>query len=129
MAPEIYVVYNPDFTEYSVYTEGEHEPDGNNYQEKCAFSLGDKVLAIIEGEVLMPCTFVGSASKEFFKEMYRKRGALEEKLDELVSQLWDWDWDSVVVKPLVKIDTGLGEMPSETTAQRIYVFPYKELEL
>lgn len=87
MAPEIYVVYNPDFTEYSVYTEGEHEPDGNNYQEKCAFSLGDKVLAIIEGEVLMPCTFVGSASKEFFKEMYRKRGALEEKLDELVSQL------------------------------------------
>lgn len=129
MAPEIYVVYNPDFTEYSVYTEGEHEPDGNNYQEKCAFSLGDKVLAIIEGEVLMPCTFVGSASKEFFKEMYRKRGALEEKLDELVSQLWDWDWDSVVVKPLVKIDTGLGEMPSETTAQRIYVFPYNELEL
>lgn len=92
-------------------------------------SLGDKVLAIIEGEVLMPCTFVGSASKEFFKEMYRKRGTLEEKLDELVSQLWDWDWDSVVVKPLVKIDTGLGEMPSETTAQRIYVFPHKELEL
>lgn len=123
------VVYNPDFTEYSVYTEGEHEPDGNNYQEKCAFSPGDKVLAIIEDAVLMPCTFVGLASKEFFKEMYRKRGALEEKIDELVSQLCDWDWDSVVVKPLVKIDTGLGEMPSETTAQRIYVFPYKELEL
>lgn len=123
------VVYNPDFTEYSVYTEGEHEPDGNNYQEKCAFSPGDKVLAIIEDAVLMPCTFVGPASKEFFKEMYRKRGALEEKIDELVSQLCDWDWDSVVVKPLVKIDTGLGEMPSETTAQRIYVFPYKELEL
>lgn len=129
MAPEIYVVYKTDFTEYSVYTEGEHEPGGNNYQEKCAFSPGDKVLAIIKDEMIMPCTFVGPASKEFFKEKYRKRGALEEKIDELVSQLWDWDWDSVVVKPLVKIDTGLGEMPSETTAQRIYVFPYKELEL
>lgn len=89
MAPEICVVYNPDFTEHSVYTEGEHELDGNNYQEKCAFSPGDKVLAIIEDAVLMPCTFVGPASKEFFKEMYRKRGALEEKIDELVSQLWD----------------------------------------
>lgn len=129
MAPEIYVVYKTDFTEYSVYTEGEHEYGGNNYQEKCAFSPGDKVLAIIENEVLMPCTFIGPTSKEFFKEMYRKRGALDEKIDELVSQLWDWDWDSVVVKPLVKIDTGLGEMPSETTAQRIYVFPYEELEL
>lgn len=129
MAPEICVVYNPDFTEHSVYTEGEHEPDGNNYQEKCAFSPGDKVLAIIEDAVLMPCTFVGPASKEFFKEMYRKRGALEEKIDELVSQLWDWNWDSVVVKPLVKIDTGLGEMPSETTAQRIYIFPYRDLRL
>lgn len=129
MAPEICVVYNPDFTEHSVYTEGEHEPDGNNYQEKCAFSPGDKVLAIIEDAALMPCTFVGPASKEFFKEMYRKRGALEEKIDELVSQLWDWNWDSVVVKPLVKIDTGLGEMPSETTAQRIYIFPYRDLRL
>lgn len=129
MAPSLYVVYTPDFAEYSEYSEGEHEPGGNNYQEKCLFSPGDKVLAIIEDAVLMPCTFVGPASKEFFKEKYRKRGALEEKIDELVSQLWDWDWDSVVVKPLVKIDTGLREMPSETTAQRIYVFPYKELEL
>lgn len=127
MAPSLYVVYTPDFTVYSEYSEGEHEPGGDNYQEKCAFSSGDKVLAIIENEVLMPCIFVGPVSKEFFKEMYRKRGALEEKIDELVSQLWDWNWDSVVVKPLVKIDTGLGEMPSETTAQRIYIFPYRDL--
>ena len=130
MAPEIYMVYKTDFTEYSVYTEGEHEPGGNNYQEKCAFSPGDKVLAIIENEVLMPCTFIGPVSEDFFKECRRKDGIIDEKkIDEFVSDLWDWDWDSVVVKPLVKIVTGLGEMPSETTAQRIYVFPYKELEL
>ena len=78
----------------------------------------------------MPCTFVGPTSDEFFKECHRKDGVTDEiKIDEFVSDLWDWDWDSVVVKPLVKIDMGLGEMPSETTAQRIYVFPYKELEL
>lgn len=47
MAPDLYVVYTPDFAEYSEYSEGEHEPGGNNYQEKCAFSPGDKVLAII----------------------------------------------------------------------------------
>ncbi len=126
MATDLYVVYTPDFAEYSEYSEGEHEPSGNNYQEKCAFSPGDKVLAIIENELLMPCTFVGPTSDEFFKEYHRKDGVTDEKkIDEFVSDIWDWDWDSVVVKPLIKIETGLREVPSETTAQRIYVFPYK----
>ena len=130
MAPSLYVVYTPDFTEYSEYSEGKHEPGGNNYQEKCAFSPGDKILAIIENEVLMPCTFVGPVSEEFFKEKFRRRGAAnEEVVEELVSDLWDWDWDSVIVKPLVKVETEFREISSDTTAHRIYVFPYKELEL
>ena len=123
------VVYTPDFIEYSEYLEGGHEPGSKNYQEKYAFSPGDRVLAIIGNELLMPCTLIGPTSEEFFKEKYRKCGAAEDKIDEFVSQLWDWEWDTVVVKPLVKIDIGSGEMPSEITAQRIYVFPYKELEL
>ncbi|MDE6754343.1 MAG: hypothetical protein K2J82_07010 [Muribaculaceae bacterium] len=129
MAPSLYVVYTPDFIEYSEYSEGGHEPGGNNYQEKCAFSPGDRVLAIIGNELLMPCTLIGPTSEEFFKEKYRKCGAAEDKIDEFVSQLWDWEWDTVVVKPLVKIDIGSGEMPSEITAQRIYLFPYKESAL
>ena len=130
MAPSLYVVYTPDFTEYSEYSEGKHEPGGNNYQEKCAFSPGDKILAIIENEVLMPCTFVGPVSEEFFKEKFRRRGvANEEVVEEMVSDLWDWDWDSVIVKPLVKVETEFREISSDTTAHRIYVFPYKELEL
>lgn len=32
LAPPLYVVYTPDFTEYSEYSEGEHEPGGKNYQ-------------------------------------------------------------------------------------------------
>lgn len=40
MAPSLYVVYTPDFTEYSEYLEGEHEPGGNNYQEKMSFLPG-----------------------------------------------------------------------------------------
>lgn len=130
MAPWLYVVYNPDFTEYSEYSEGEHEPGGNNYQERCAFSAGDKVLAIIENELLMPCTFVGSMSEEFFKDCHIKNGVVdEEKIDKLVSDLWDWDWDSVIVRPLVKVKSGFIDTSSETTAQRIYVFPYRELKL
>jgi len=130
MAPWLYVVYTPDFTEYSEYTEGEHEPGGSNYQEKCAFSPGEKVLAIIENKVLIPCTFIGPVSEEFFKEKYRRRGvAGEQVIEELVSKLWDWDWDSVIVRPLVKIETKFREISSDTNAQRIYIFPYRELKL
>ena len=78
----------------------------------------------------MPCTIVGPVSEEFFKEKFRRRGAAnEEVVEEMVSDLWDWDWDSVIVKPLVKVETEFREISSDTTAHRIYVFPYKELEL
>lgn len=130
MAPSLYVVYTPDFTEYSEYSEGEHEPGGNNYQERCAFSPGDKVFAIIDNEILMPCTFVGPASEEFFKECHRKNGVVDEKkIDQFVSDLWDWDCDSVIVRPLVKVKTGFTEISSDTTAKRIYIFPYRDLKL
>ena len=129
MAPSLYVVYTPDFTVYSEYSEGEHEPGGNNYQEKSTFSPGDKVLAIIGNEVLMPSTFIGPTSEEFFKECHRKNGVAEDNIDKFISDLWDWDWDSVIVRPLVKVKTEFREISCDTTAQRIYVFPYKELEL
>lgn len=130
MAPFLYVVYNPDFTVYAEYSEGYHEPGGGNYQEPTAFSPGERVLAIIDNEVLMPCTIIGSASEEFFKGCHRKDGVVDEKkIDEFVSDLWDWDWDSVIVRPLVKVETEFRNIYSDTTAQRIYIFPYKELEL
>lgn len=43
------------------------------------------------------------------------------------SRFWDWNWDTVIVRPLVKIKTKYGEISSETAAQRIYIFPYKTL--
>lgn len=68
--------------------------------------------------MLIPCTFIGPTSEDFFKEN-----------DELVSQLWDWDWDTVIIRPLVNVETEFIEASSDTTAQRIYVFPYHELKL
>lgn len=118
MAPLQYTVYAPDFTKYSEYSVGRHEPGGENYQGKCAFSPGDKVLAIIDNEMLIPCTFIGPTSEEFFKEN-----------EEPVSQLWDWDWDTVIVRPLVNIETEFIDTSSDSTAQRIYVFPYRDLKL
>ena len=89
-----------------------------------------RIWAIIDNDVLLPCIFIGPITEQFLREMYRRDGEIkEEKIDELISNLWDWDWDSVIVKPLVEVETELGEISSETTAQRIYIFPYKKLKL
>ena len=67
--------------------------------------------------------------RSFSRNVIEKNGVAEDNIDKFISDLWDWDWDSVIVRPLVKVKTEFREISCDTTAQRIYVFPYKELEL
>ena len=125
MAPFLYVVYNPDFTEHSKYDEGGHNPEDEGYQTDCEYTPGQRVLAVID-EMLVPCEIVGSLTVDFLRKDFNKYGPRsEEDFQEYKSELWDWD--KVVVRPLVKIKTEYGEISSETIAQRIYIFPYKTL--
>ena len=128
MAPFLYVVYNPDFTEHSRYGEGGHNPEDECYQSYCEYTPRQRVLANID-DVLVPCEVVGPLTEDFLRKEYiNEFGALkEEDSQEYKSELWDWDWDKVVVRPLVKINTEYGEISSETAVQRIYIFPYKTL--
>lgn len=127
MAPFLYVVYNPDFTEHSKYDEGGHNPEDEDYQTDCEYTPGQRVLAVID-EMLVPCEVVGPVNVDFLRKDFNKYGPRsEEDFQEYKSELWDWDWDKVVVRPLVKIKTEYGEISSETTVQRIYIFPYKTL--
>lgn len=125
MAPFLYVVYNPDFTEHSKYDEGGHNPEDEDYQTDVEYTPGQRILAVID-EMLVPCEVVGPVTVDFLRKDFNKYGPRsEEDFQEYKSELWDWDWDKVVVRPLVKIKTEYGEISSETTAQRIYIFPYK----
>lgn len=127
MSPFLYVVYNPDFTEYSRYDEGGHNPEDENYQTDCEYTPGQRVLAVID-DVLVPCEIVGPLTVDFLRKDFNKFGPRSEKdFQEYKSELWDWDWDKVVVRPLVKIKNEFIEISSETTAQRIYILPYKTL--
>ena len=128
MAPFLYVVYNPDFTEHSRYDEGGHNPEDEYYQSDCEFTPGQRVLANID-DVSVPCEVVDPLTEAFLRKEYLDEfGTLNEKdFQEYKSELWDWDWDKVVVRPLVKIITEYGEISSETTVPRIYIFPYKTL--
>ena len=128
MAPFLYVVYNSDFTEHSEYSEGGHNPEKEGNHIDCGYTSGQRVLAVID-DVLVPCEFVGPLTADFLRKEYiNEFGSLIEKdFQEYKSELWNWDWDKVVVRPLVKIKTECDEISSETTVQRIYIFPYKTL--
>ncbi len=128
MAPFLYVVYNSDFTEHSEYSEGGHNPEEEGNHIDCGYTSGQRVLAVID-DVLVPCEVVGPLTADFLRKEYiNEFGSLIEKdFQEYKSELWDWDWDKVVVRPLVKIKTEYGEIASETAVQRIYIFPYKTL--
>lgn len=126
MAPFLYVVYNPDFTKHSEYTEGGHKPDDEGKQADCGYIPGQRVLAVID-DVLLPCEVIDPLTEDFLRKDFNQDGSRsEEDFQEYKSDLWDWDWDEVVVRPLVKIKTEFGEIVSDTTAKRIFIFPYKE---
>ena len=130
MAPWLYVVYNPDFSEYSQYSEGEHEPGGNNYQEECHFKAGDKALAIVDSNILVPSEVVGPITLEYARKRIEEDGpCTDEAFRELISDLWDWDWDKIIVRPLVKIRTEIEDIPSEIDVPRIHLFPYRDLTI
>lgn len=51
-------------------------------------------------------------------------------VDEAVEDWNDWDWDSVIVRPLVRVKDTFGEaMPETVLVQRVNIFPYKRFEL
>ncbi len=113
----MYVVYNPDFTEHSEYTEGGHKPDDGGKQADCGYIPGQRVLAIID-DVLLPCEVIDPLTEDFLRKDFNQDGSRsEEDFQEYKSDLWDWDWDEVVVRPLVKIKTEFGEIASDTTAK------------
>lgn len=126
MAPWDYTVFNPDFTVYSEYVYGDHTPDGDNYRQSSGFNPGDKVLAAIYPmyNAIVPCEIVGPITVEFLKEGFEKQEInTSATFEEYIEELWDWDWDTVIVRPLVRLGNGHFQMDETIDVQRIYLFP------
>lgn len=127
MSPWLYVMFNPDFTELSEYNNGGHSPEGGNFQNITPYSPGDRVLAIID-DLLVPSIVVGPLTNDYLRKEYEKDDSIpKDSFEDYLDQMWDWDWDKIIVRPLIKIKTPLGEISSETPVQRLNVFPYRDL--
>ena len=100
----------------------------------CRFQRGDKVLCLIyEGfNAVFPAIVVEPLSEEDLRRSYTAEGwdFDNPSVDELIKNWWDWNWDSVVVRPLVRIiDCCMIPMGETVIVNRVYVFPYKKFDI
>lgn len=128
--PYSHKVYDTEFNLLAEYSFGGHYPDDKNWQQECAFKPGDLAYAIYYStfRVLIPCQVIGPITEEFVKRMYEEDDLAPDTYDEYVDGFNDWDWDAVIVKPLVRIKNQYEELPELITVNRIHLFPLKEKE-
>lgn len=132
-APYDLVTYNADKSENARYQYGDHAPGEEEYQVECRFEPGDKVLCLMyEGyNAVFPGIVVGPLTEEYLRELYETNEDMQigySSADEAVEQWLDWNWDSVIVQPLVRLKNDWEEMGDTVIVNRVYVFPYKKFE-
>jgi len=130
MWPFTVEIYDAEMKPLAQYNYGGHQPGGDHFQEPCRFGKGEKVLALFEAgyNAVVPAIVLGPISHEFIRKSYEQDEEWHDLCPDLEESLkdWnDWDWDQVVVQPLVK-DYAFGKMNDIEFTSRIYLFPYRE---
>ena len=128
------ITYNADKSENAHYQYGDHAPGEEKYQDACRYKPGDKVLCLMyEGyDAVFPGIVVGPLTEEYLRNFYETNEDLQigySSADEAVEEWLDWNWDSVIVRPLVRLKNDWEEMGDTVMVNRVYVFPYNEFEV
>ena len=84
-------------------------------------------------DAVFPGVVVGPLSEEYLRPQYEIDEVMQEgydSVDNLVKGWLDWNWDSVIIKPLVRLkNTWNEEMGDTVMVNRGYLFPYKKFEV
>ncbi|MDE6480833.1 MAG: hypothetical protein K2L45_11255 [Muribaculaceae bacterium] len=126
--------YNADGSENAHYQYGDHAPGEDNFQEECRFKTDDKVLCLMyEGyDAVFPGIVVGPLTEEYLRNLYETDEDMRigyASADEAVEQWTDWNWDSIIIRPLVRLKNDWEEMGETVIVNRVYVFPYKKYQV
>lgn len=132
--PYVLETYNADKTLNAIYNYGEHSPKGECFQEKCRFNVGEKVLCLMfEGyNAVFPGIVVSPLTEDYLREFYEKNEDMQisyASAEEAISKWQDFHWDSVIVRPLVRLNNAWEDMPDTVIVNRVYVFPYKKFNI
>ncbi len=129
--PNKSIIYNKDFSVHAKYQKGGHHPDGRNFQEKSCFKPGEKVLCLkFRGfNAVFPAIVEGPITKEYMKKVYKNDEFISDyyrSFNAFLEDWTDWDWDSLIVRPLVRLNFGWEKMEETFLVNRIHVFPYED---
>ena len=81
-------------------------------------------------DAVFPGIVVGPLTCEYLEELYRQRSAgSAQSREEFIDSWLDWNWDSVIVRPLVHLRNDWEEMGETVIINSVYLFPYKEFEI
>lgn len=131
--PYVLKTYDADKTFNAEYHYGKHQPEGKHYPEPCRFIPGEKVWCLIhEGyNAVFPGIIVGPLTEEYLRQLYETDPEMQlgySSADEAIERWSDWNWDSVIVRPLVRLKNDWEEMGENVIINRVYLFPYKVFE-
>ncbi len=129
--PNKSIIYNKDFSVHSKYQKGGHHPDGRDFQENSGFKPGEKVLCLkFRGfDAVFPAIVVGPITKQYMRSVYKNDEFISDfyrSFNAFLDDWTDWDWDSLIVRPLVRLNFGWEKMDDNFLVNRIHVFPYED---
>ncbi|MDE7153334.1 MAG: hypothetical protein K2O00_02665 [Muribaculaceae bacterium] len=122
-------VYSPEGSLLAEYNHGGHRPGEKYFQEPCIFKKGDIVFSIFSYgnnfenlNAIIPCEVLGPVTETIMRKIYESDDFCPyQTFEEYDEYLTDSTWDSMAVRPLVRLK-GIGD---EELVPRIYLFPYK----
>lgn len=131
MYPFVLETFNPQFVTNAKYVHGNHAPGEKAFQTAAGFQPGEKVMCVIfQGQnIVFPAIYEGPITIEYLKEQFDK-DSLEiffDSFEDYLKEFVDYDWDTVIVRPLVKIDNP--DWAERMAINRPYVFPYKRFDI
>lgn len=133
MEPWVTRTYTSNLSINAEYKFGDLSPEGSEFQTPSRFQPGDKVLCVLyQGlNIVFSAIYEGPITIDYLKEMYESDEMLQIHFDSfedyIKEGLWDCDWDSVIVRRLVRIDKE--EWYERMLVRRPFVFPYKKFDI
>ena len=129
--PNVTIVYNKNLSVHAKYLKGEHHPKGEDFQEDSGFKPGDKVLCLKYAgmDAIVPAIVIGPITKEYLRNEYDNDDEAQcfcPSFKDFLNNWTDWDWDSIIVRPLVRLNFGWEEMGKTFLVNRIHVFPNED---
>lgn len=131
MSPFGVDVYDKGFNLLNQYEWGGHAPREPDFQEMGWIKPGDKLLAIIrEGfNVVVPCEIVGPITEDFLKAEIDSDELWPFTYDEQKDNMSDWNWDLIIVRPLVRLADEYHSIPEAISVSRVDIFPHQNFDI